>query len=313
MDRIDVLVLGDVNPDLILRGGDLGSVSGQREALAESATFTIGGSGAIFAGAAARLGLRVAIAAVIGDDPFGRFMQERLEERGVNTRGLIVRAGDPTGVSVVLSRPSDRGTYTVLGSIADLDAGAIDQELLGAAGHVHVTSYFLQHLLRPDLPRLLQQVRAAGATTSLDPNWDPTERWDAALSDLLPHVDLFLPNGPEATRIAGRDDVGAAAAVLADRGHTVAIKLGDRGALARRGDEIVRVGPIASEIVDTTGAGDAFDAAFVSGFLHGWPLARTLALANACGALSCRSVGGVDGQPTLDEALAVIAAAGGDP
>ncbi len=306
VDPIDVVVLGDANPDLILRGGDLGPISEQREALAESATFAIGGSGAIFASAAARLGLRVAIAAVVGDDLFGRFIRERLEARGVDTRGLIARGATPTGVSVILSRPGDRGIYTVLGSMAELDSGAIDPELLGAAGHVHVTSYFLQHRLRPDLPRLLHRARSSGATTSLDPNWDPTERWDAGLKDLLSDVDVFLPNGAEAVRIAGVSDVDTAAEVLADRGHAVAVKLGDRGALARQGDEAVRVGPVGSEIVDTTGAGDAFDAGFVSAFVHGRPLARALAMANACGALSCRSVGGVDGQPTFKEALAVI-------
>lgn len=303
VERFDVLVLGDANPDVILRGGDLGPLSGQREALVESATLTIGGSGAIFACAAAQLGLRVVFAGIVGDDVFGRFMRDGLEARGVDVRGLVVRDGRSTGVSVVLSRPRDRGTYTVPGTIADLSGDPVDRELLAAARHVHVSSYYLQRSLRPDLPGLLQQARSAGATTSLDPNWDPAEAWDGGLLDLLAYVDLFLPNAAEALRIAGEDDVEAAVDLLAGRAGTVAVKLGDGGGLARRGDEVVRAAPIDVDVVDTIGAGDAFDAGFVAGIARGWPLGRALSLANACGGLSCRSVGGVDGQPTLEEAI----------
>lgn len=301
-----MLVLGDANPDLILRGGDLGPVSDQREAVARSSTFTVGGSGAIFACAAARLGLRVAFVGVVGDDLFGRFMRESLEARGVDIGGVVVREGVPTGVSVVLARPGDRGTYTVPGTIGDLSGAEIDGSLIGNARHVHASAYFLQRSLAPDLPGLFHRARSAGATTSLDPNWDPDETWDGGLRQLLPLVDLFLPNGEEATRISGADDADTACEVLAKRSGTVAVKLGVGGGLARRGDEIARVPRIEVAIVDTTGAGDAFDAGFVYGVLHRWPLARTLSLANACGALSCRAIGGVDGQATLDEAMAPL-------
>jgi sugar/nucleoside kinase (ribokinase family) len=306
MEPVDLLVLGDANPDLVLRGGDLGPVASQREALAESATFTVGGSGAIFACGAARLGLRVALVCVVGDDVFGRFVREELAGRGVDLRGILVREGRATGVSVVLSRAADRGTYTVPGTIADLSVEAVDGEVLAAARHVHVASYYLQDALRPGLPRLLRDARANGATTSLDPNWDPSERWDAALPDLLPHVDLFLPNAAEATRIAGRDDVEAAVGALGARCGTVGVKLGDGGGLAASGDLLVRAAGIDVDVVDTTGAGDAFDAGFVFGLIRGWSLERSLALANACGGLACRAVGGVDAQATLDEALAFV-------
>jgi sugar/nucleoside kinase (ribokinase family) len=306
VERFDVLVLGDVNPDLILWGGDLGPVSGQREALAESATLTVGGSGAIFACAAARLGLRVVIVGAVGDDLFGRFMRDELEARGVDTRGLIVREGRQTGISVVLSRPEDRGTYTVPGTIDDLGAADVDPELLASVGHVHVASYYLQSALRPGLPDLLSRTHSAGATTSLDPNWDPTESWAGALLDLLEHVDLFLPNAVELLKIARESDVENAAAAIARRTGTVAVKLGRGGGLALHGSEIARAAGIDADIVDTTGAGDAFDAGFVTGLVRGWPLARALSLANACGGLSCRTVGGVDGQPSLEEALALI-------
>jgi sugar/nucleoside kinase (ribokinase family) len=306
VEGLDVLVLGDANPDLILRGGDLEPVSGQRERVVEDATLTVGGSGAIFACAAARLGLRTAIVGVVGGDLFGAFLRERLEAAGVDATGLGTAPGRATGVSVILSRPQDRGIYTAMGTIGDLVAADVDPALVRAARHVHVASYFLQAALSPGLPELFHAAHGAGSTTSVDPNWDPGEEWDAGLADLLRRIDLFLPNAVEARRIAGTDDAGEAARALAGRGPTVAVKDGADGGLAVRGVELVTAPVPRATIVDTTGAGDAFDAGFVLGTLEGWPLERTLAFANACGALSCRAVGGVDGLPTRDEALAIL-------
>jgi sugar/nucleoside kinase (ribokinase family) len=216
------------------------------------------------------------------------------------------REDEPTGISVILSSRDDRGIYTAPGTTASLLAGDIPDGLLEDARHVHVASFFLQHALRPALPDLLARARGAGATTSLDPNWDPAEGWDDGLLELLEHVDVFLPNEAEVTRIAGTGDVEAAARRLAERGPLVVVKCGGDGALACRDDVLIEAASVGGvPIVDTTGAGDAFDAGFVRATLEGWPLERALAFANVCGALSCRAPGGVDGQPTLEEALAL--------
>ena len=309
MPRTDVVVLGDVNPDLVLSGAAAGAATGQREVPVEEATLTVGGSGAIFACGAARLGLGATLIGAIAPDPFGRFMEAELVARGVDTSGLVWRDGSSTGISVIVSSSTDRGIYTAPGAIAFLGIDDVDTARLTAARHVHVAAYFLQRGLQPGLPSLLATARRQGAVTSLDPNWDPAERWDGGLSGLLGQVDVFLPNEAEATRIAGVDDVEVAARRLADRAGLVVVKLGGRGAFAvRRDTPAVRVGPVAGiNIVDTTGAGDAFDAGFVHATLRGWELERALAFANACGALSCRAAGGVDAQPTLDEALALVA------
>lgn len=302
----DVLVLGDANPDLVMRMEALDVGGAQREILVEEGRLTLGGSGAIFSAGAARLGLRVGFVGVVGDDLFGRFVTGELEARGVDVSSSVVRSDVATGVSVVLSSPADRTTYTAAGATAALRPGDVDGAGLSASSrHVHVASYFLQDALRPGLGVLLEAARAAGATTSLDPNWDPRERWDRALVEILDLVDVFLPNEAELVAIAGDDDVERASAALAERAGMVVVKRGGAGALARRGDETVRAAAADLDVVDTTGAGDAFDAGFVRAHLEGWSLERALAFANACGALSCRAVGGVDGQPTFDEALAL--------
>jgi sugar/nucleoside kinase (ribokinase family) len=315
MADLDVLVLGDANPDLVLRGGDVVPGFGQQEKLVEQATLTVGGSGAIFACACARLGLRTAFVGVLGDDPFGRFMLEELAARGVDVGGCPVDPNRPTGVTVVLSKRADRAMLTFSGTIGDLRADRVDPALLVSARHVHVSSYFLQDALRADIPRLFREVRAAGATTSIDPNWDPTERWDSGLLQTLSDTDLFLPNSTEARMLVGVDDIDIVAESLAERGAVVAIKFGQGGGLAIEGagGVPIHVEAVSVDVVDTTGAGDTFDAGFLAGRLRGWDLERCLQLAVSCGSLSTRASGGTGAQPTLEEALDAVGARLDDP
>jgi sugar/nucleoside kinase (ribokinase family) len=303
---IDLLVLGDVNPDLVLHGGDVTPAFGQAERLVDEARLTVGGSGAILACGAARLGLRVAIVGVVGDDLFGAFMRERLVERGVDVSGLVVDPELPTGLTVVLSGDTDRAILTSLGTISALRAQMIDRKVLASARHVHVSSFFLQRGLVPDLPELFAEVHASGATTSLDPNWDPSEGWDGGLGDLLASVDVLMPNEMEATRLAHTSDLEIAIAVLRQHVTTVVVKAGDRGAVAVGSGGRATAPALRVAAVDTTGAGDSFDAGFLAATLGGESLERCLAIANACGALSTRATGGVDAQPTMQEAIEAI-------
>jgi sugar/nucleoside kinase (ribokinase family) len=305
MAQFDLLVIGEINPDLILRGEDVTPAFGQAEKLVEDATLTIGSSSAITACGAARLGLRVTFLGVVGDDPFGHFMLEALAARGVDTSACLIDPSLSTGLSVILARPDDRAILTHLGTMPALHPEQVDPALLRRARHLHVGSYFLLYNLQPGLPGLFAEARAAGATTSVDTNWDPAGRWDGSLERLWPHCDLFLPNAAEARKIAGSSDLDSALALLAGKIGVVAVKLGAEGALARQGESVVRYPGYPAEVVDTVGAGDSFNAGFLYATLHGWPLEMRLRLANACGALSTRAAGGTAAQPTLAEALAL--------
>jgi ribokinase len=161
---------------------------------------------------------------------------------------------------------------------------------------VHVASPFLQ----PALDVAAVAARATG-TTSLDPGWDPRERWQVAWEGF----DVLLPNAQEARRLGGEEDVEAAARGLAARGPLGVVQLGPEGALAASGGEVTRVAAPPAEAVDATGAGDSFDAGFIAARLAGESLADALALGCACGALSTRAAGGTAGQPTLAEARAL--------
>lgn len=300
----DLLIPGEINPDLIL-SGDVVPEFGQVEKLVTSLALTVGSSSVITACGAARLGLKVAFMGICGDDLFGRFMLEEMAQRGVDVSPVRVDPAQQTGLTVILNRGTDRAMLTFPGAIAALRAEDVNDDLLRCARHLHVASYFLQESLRPGLPDLFRRARALGLTTSLDTNWDPSGRWEGVL-DLLPLVDVFLPNRAEACALTGQEDVEAATQALAQRARMVAVKMGAEGALAvaNGGQEIVRVPTLRVEVVDTVGAGDTFNAGFLYGFLNGWSLERSARLAAVCGALSTRAAGGTAAQPTLAEALA---------
>jgi ribokinase len=336
---MDLLVVGDANPDLILRGGDVVPAFGQREQIVDEAALVLGGSGSIMACGAARLGLSVAIAACVGDDPLGRFTREALAEAGVDTAAVQVLPG-ATGVTVALAREEDRAMLTARGSLAALDPAAVPDELLHQTGHVHIASPFLQPRLRDGLEALIGRAHTAGATVSLDSGWDPEERWELAVAA----ADVLLPNEQEAERLAavvGGGTAGRASAppletpsdlrppgrvfpeaatdarpagstyalpagaALAALGPVVAVKLGAAGAVGFGAGEVVRVGAPVVDAVDATGAGDSFDAGFLAAWLEGGGLERALALGCACGALSTRALGGTAGQPDRAEAEAL--------
>jgi len=302
MPKYDILVPGELNPDLILTDPNLDPRFGQAEVLVEHAALTPGSSSVVFACGAARLGLKVAFVGVVGEDLFGRFMVEALESREVDTSHVIINPDQQTGLTVILNRIDDRAMLTHLGAINALRAAQIPNELLAQARHLHLASYFLQTNLQPDVPDLFRRARALGLTTSIDTNWDPDEKW-TGVQDLLPLTNVFLPNENEAIALTKIKDVDQAARELATNPEVVAVKMGAKGGLAIQADTVVRAPAIPVDVVDTVGAGDTFDAGFIYGYLQGWPLEHSLKLGIACGSLSTQESGGLAGQPTLDEAL----------
>ena len=305
----DLLVLGEICVDIIL-SGDVTPVFGQVEKVLDDAVLTAGSSSAIFACGAARLGLKVAFAGMVGDDLFGRFMLDALQARGVDTSGVVVNRAQKTGLTVHLNRGADRAMLTHMGTMETFGRSDIDTSLLRSARHLHVGSYFLQKGLRPDVANIFAQAQAEGQSTSLDTGYDPDEAWGEDVQATLAVTSVFLPNATEALALTAAPDIDHALAALAQRVPVVAIKMGGDGARARAGDEEARAAALPVRVVDTTGAGDSFDAGFVYGFLNGWPLQQTLHLAAACGSLSAQGAGGTDAQPTLAAARAALAAQG---
>lgn len=307
----DLLVIGELNPDLIL-SGNVRPDFGQVEKLVEQATLTIGSSAAIFACGAARLGLKVVFVGKVGQDEFGRFMIQALAERGIDTSGIIIDPQCATGLSVILVEGHDRAILTYPGAIptltlSDIQAVNRRQAIFSNARHLHLTSYFLQAALRPGVRQLFEMAHQHGLTTSLDTNYDPSETWNHGLEEVLSITDIFLPNALECCAIAKTQDLVIARQYLASMAGQVVVKLGKDGAMLQAGFQVLRTTAISVEVVDTVGAGDTFDAGYLFGVLSGWDLQRCLECAVICGGLSTRAAGGTAAQPTLPEVLSYLA------
>lgn len=307
MSGIDLVVVGDANPDVIVDGAPSTVRFGQREQLIDAGALVLGGSAAITACGAARLGLRTALVAAVGADAAGTFVLDCLQRAGVDTSAVRV-VQLPTPLSVILRAGADRAILTSRGAMDALRATDVPSALLADCRYLHASSYFLQPGLGDGLPELFATARTMGVGTSLDTNDDPADNW-AGVSDVLPHTDVLLPNGREVVRLAGHSgtDAFAAASALADRGVLPVVTLGADGAMAWS----ARYGAVAApavgvSAVDTIGAGDSFTAGFLAARADGLPLVECLGLAAACGSLSTRAVGGTAAQPTRTEALAAL-------
>jgi sugar/nucleoside kinase (ribokinase family) len=303
----DLLVVGEINVDLILQDKTIEPQFG-REILVQDALLTMGSSSVIMACGAARLGLRTAFFGLVGDDELGAFMLRQMQARGVDVSAIKPDAALRTGITVSLSTSQDRAMITFMGTIDQMRAEQVPLDDLAqgaspARRHLHIGSFFLQNRLRPGLPDLLHRAKAHGYTTSLDFGWDAEEKWNGDLARAIAYADVLLPNETEALHITRAETPEQALEELAARVPVVAVKLGRSGAIAARGVERARAPVVDVPVVDTTGAGDSFDAGFVYGYLQGWPLERTLRLACACGSLSTRANGGTPAQATLEEAL----------
>ena len=293
---MDIVVVGELNVDLVLTG--LPSLPAYKELrLARDMRFTLGSSSAIFACNAARLGARVGFVGKVGDDEFGDFMLRSLRQSGVDTSRIIRHTGGRTGICVVMSFPEDYSMVSFPGIRETFRLDEVDFDYVTTARHLHMSSFYIQPALRPDIPTLFRKAKEAGLSTSLDPDHDPNGLWNGGMRGTLPNVDLFLPNEQEATRIAGAGDLDEAVERLRGLAGMTVVKRGAAGVLVVSHDETIAAPGFAVQPVDTTGAGDSFNAGFVFKFMQGAPRAECAAWGNACGALSTQALGGTAGFP----------------
>jgi sugar/nucleoside kinase (ribokinase family) len=292
--NFDVTIAGELNLDLILYGLPE-QLPPERELLASEMSITLGSSSAIVAHNLASLGSRVGFTSCIGDDDLGRTALERLRHAGVDvSRVLRQSAPAKTGLTVILPRGGWRNILTYPGTIFDLRFEDLNLEYLSSSRHFHLSSFYLQKNLRPQVPRLLEQMKKAGLTVSLDCNDDPEDRWENDLKKALRHVDVFLPNEREAMQITRESNLDRAIEELSQQVPFLVVKLGARGALARRGVEQHVSPAVKIDVIDSVGAGDSFDAGFLHEFIRGADLQTCLHAGNLAGGLSTTRSGGTE-------------------
>jgi sugar/nucleoside kinase (ribokinase family) len=297
-----IAVIGELNVDLIVTGLKSPPVFGQ-EILAANFDMTLGSASAVFACGVAKLGHQVTFISQVGRDEMGKFCLAALQQTGISTEHVRQDASLKTGVTISLSTPEDRALVTYLGAISELAFADVPLADLAGHTHLHLTSYFLQHKLRPFFSSMLRKAKDYGLTTSFDPNSDPASEWQESIWDVISQTDVLFLNETEARQLTRRSDAESALSHLSKLLPCAVIKLGAAGAMANREGETAFVVGFKLDALDTTGAGDSFAAGFLHGWLGGLDLRTCLAFGNACGALSTLKAGGTTNQPRRKQLL----------
>lgn len=293
MKTFDILALGELNVDIICnRIGGMPEVG--KEKFCQDMTVTLGSSTAIFAANAAALGANVAFCGMIGNDAFGTLVETSLKNKKVDTRYLIHTDSHATGATIVLSYDEDRANITYQGAMDYMGLDDIDTALFKQVRHIHISSIFMQSALKRDLMNILKLAQENGVTTSLDTQWDPLETWELDWKQILPFVTVFMPNETELRFLTGCATTEEAVEAIRPYINNAVVKQGSRGSLLmQKGKDDMQLPAFLNQhVVDCIGAGDSFNAGFITRFVKGAPLETCQRYGNMTGAVSTTAAGG---------------------
>jgi sugar/nucleoside kinase (ribokinase family) len=304
-----VFILGELNVDLIFSADEI-TLEWNRERLVDQFDLVLGSSSAITACSLAGLGETVYFVGVVGDDEFGRFCIRHLEEKGVDTRFVKIEPTIKTGVTLSLSTQKDRALLTYMGAIPDLTPDVFPEEVYTHAKHLHFGSFYLQQKMQPHWKTVFSQAQQHGITTSFDTGWAPDNNWHTSeILEILPYTNLFIPSEDEFLNIFSCQTIEQAIAKLPKTRGAVAVKRGSKGAAIIGPDGmIIHKRPFNVVPIDTTGAGDSFNAGLIASYLKRLDFENSLDFANACGALATQRIGGAGHVPSFEDVRTFIKA-----
>ncbi|MFN7116966.1 MAG: carbohydrate kinase family protein [Saprospiraceae bacterium] len=297
--KYDIFVVADLCIDLLFTG-NVRPRYGQAEQFIEDYTADVGGSAAIFASQFTKLGGKIGFLGKVGNDIFGDILLNKLKLLQISTEFVTIDKTCKTAVGVGLSDGKDRAMLTYLGSISALQPADIQADWIENTRHWHIAGYYLLEQFQDFWLEFLPELKKRGITVSLDTNWAPHGDWHK-VQNILPFINVLLPNEEEAMLISGRFDTIEAGKALAQLCELVVVKCGAEGAIAFQKDKITRfsIPDTLTEdlaIVDTTGAGDNFDAGFMRNWLLNKPLVDCVHWGMKCGTTSLKAIGGITGQ-----------------
>jgi sugar/nucleoside kinase (ribokinase family) len=278
--------------------------------LVDEMSLHTGGCASNTATALARLGLPVEVIGKIGTDSFGDFVLNALKERKIGTRGILRDKGVGTSATMAMvSQDGERRFVHYLGANACLTLDDVDISMVEAGAILHIAGA----LVMPGIDgkptaELLQHAQHAGVVTFLDTVWDDTGRWMDTLAPCLPYVDYFVPSLLEARALTGLDDPAEITRAFLERGvKCVGLKMGVDGCLVMSAEgQVIHLPAFQVDVLDATGAGDAFAAGFIAGVWQGWELEKTARFANAVGALCVTGLGASGGLRSLSETVSFM-------
>ncbi|HYT88647.1 MAG TPA: carbohydrate kinase family protein [Gemmataceae bacterium] len=265
---------------------------------------TIGGCAANVAVDLVKMGIRAGVVGRVGGDVFGRVVADLLKETGVDVSALKVSPKAETSQTMIVNvAGQDRRFIHTFGANGEFRAADIPTARLRNCRVLYLGGYLLmQNVLAEELAPVFAAARAAGAKTVLDVVTPGPADYLAMLKELLPHVDVFLPNNLEAELITGEKDPIRQAELFHQLGaHTAVVTLGSEGAVLVGDGVRLRSGVYSMPCVDASGGGDAFDAGYIYGLLHGLEPEECLRVASALGASCVRAIGSTPGVFTRPE------------
>ena len=302
MKQFDVVALGELNVDLILNRID-GAPEVGKEKFCQDMILTLGSSTAIFAANAAALGTKVAFCGMIGNDSFGDLVEKSLKAKNVDTRYLVHQDKYATGATICLNYNEDRANVTYQGAMDFMRLSDIDMDLFKSTKHIHISSIFMQTGLREDILDILKLAKENGVTVSLDTQWDPAETWNLDYTKVLPLIDLFLPNEKELMCLTGSKSIEEGINKIAPYVNNAVIKCGNQGSLLIKKDGTMNLLKpyLNTNVVDAIGAGDSFNAGFISRFVQGDDLETCQKYGNMTGAVNTTAAGGTGAFTSKEE------------
>ena len=316
---LDVALVGPLNVDLLITGSaptDFGALT--HWAGPSNVMLCAAGSAGYLAQDLAKLDLQTGVVSTLADDPFGDVIQRIVAEAGVDVSRVSREPDTLSGIGIYMllfgskKRPL---TYRLpTHKPWPIKFSGADSDYVLSARHLHCAGYLhFPEMWSDEMASLFRLAKARGLTTSLDPQFVlfPVDvPWLEPLVDLLKVTDVLMLDEDEARQITQSADLRAAAALLHDAGPaTVVVKRGAQGALVQVADRLFDQPAIAvpeEEIVESIGAGDAFDAGFIVGHLAGWPVERSVRFATAAAASTLRGSGGTDSIASRPELERVI-------
>lgn len=299
--KYDVLVVGELNIDLILNN-ILAFPTLGKEVMAGDMILTLGSSSAIFANNLSILGSKVSYLGKVGNDQFAEKIFSSLKNSGVDVRNIIKSPDFLTGLTVAMNYGNERAMVTYPGAMNDLRASEISDEVMISARHMHLSSVFLQEGLKPDIIDLFRRAKKLGLSTSLDPQWDPVEKWDINLRGLLPWVDVFLPNREELLRLTSSMNIEHAIQQISPFCNVVVVKNGVEGAIMWDKTKTVSQPAFLNDsVIDAIGAGDSFNSGFIYKYSKKRPLNECLEFAALTGAINTTGAGGTSAFANLEQ------------
>lgn len=304
----DIIALGELNVDLILNQIE-GFPEVGKEKFAHQMTLTLGSSTAIFAANAASLGVKVAFCGMIGNDSFGDLVEQSLRAKKVDTRYLIRTDKYATGATICMNYDEDRANLTYQGAMDAMGLSDINPDIFRNTKHIHISSVFMQSALKRDLMQILRLARENGVTTSLDTQWDPTEKWDLDYREVLPLISVFMPNEKELCALTRSKTVDEAVEKILPYINAAVIKQGSRGSLLLTKDGVRRqqTAMLNTQVVDAIGAGDSFNSGFISQFVQGASLTDCQCYGNMTGAVNTTAAGGTAAFTSREEVERIAA------